>query len=358
MADGNQGGRDMKRKFTISGMVAVVLIIGAVGPIFAQEPEQKPLPTENFYNKSLHYTNKGIAYMYSKESGGLETITGIPGSEIGCDKPECHARSCDVCHAVEANGKMSYTLDPARSAEACARCHPVEKDDPDVHFKQGMKCMDCHTVREIHGDGTEYNSFNQPGAMDADCETCHNNISQIPSHTVHKGKLDCPTCHVLQSTTCYNCHIDARLAKIKGASMQLKNVLFLVNHEDKVTLGNFLSYVYHDKSMITLAPSFAHSIKKDGLKCPDCHDTKIVREIAKDKFKLVTWNEKKQALANAQGVVPALDGMTWRIVPLSYDGKTWTAIAKPEKTIIHYAGYCTPLTADQFAKLIVPQGRK
>jgi hypothetical protein len=348
----------MKRNPAIIGILAIVLIVGAVGPIFGQEQEQKSLPTENFYNKSLHYTNKGIAYMYSKESGGLETMTGVPGSEIGCDKPECHVRSCDACHAVEADGKMTYSLDPAKSQEACQRCHPVEKDDPDVHFKWGMKCMDCHTAREIHGDGIEYNSYNQPGVLDSRCEPCHGTISQGLSHTVHKGKLDCPTCHVLESTTCYNCHIDSRLAKVKGASLKLNNVLFLVNHNGKVKLGNFLSHVYKNKTMITLAPSFAHSIKKDGLKCPDCHNTQIVRDIARDKFKLVTWDEKKRAINNAEGIVPALDGMTWRIVPLSYDGTTWTPLVNPEKPVLHYAGYCTPLTADQFAKLKVPQGKK
>lgn len=348
----------MKRNPVVIGVIAVLLAAGICIPAFGQEPEQKPLPTENFYNKSLHYTNKGIAFMYSKEAGGLETITGRPGSEIGCDKPECHARSCDVCHAVEADGKMSYTIDPARCAEACGRCHDDGKESPDVHFKSGMKCMDCHTVREIHGDGTEYNSYNTPGFFDAKCENCHKELTQTESHTVHKGKLDCPTCHVMESTTCYNCHIDSRLAKIKGASIQLKNLLFLVNHDGRVKLGNFLSHVYQNKTMITLAPSFGHSIKKDGLKCPACHNTQIVKDIAKDKFKLVTWDKKKKEIGSPEGIVPVLDGMTWRIVPLTYDGTTWTPIVDPEQPIIHYAGYCTPLTGAQFAKLKVPQGKK
>jgi len=348
----------MKRNPAIMGIIAVMLTVGVCGPIIGQEQEQKPLPTENFYNKSLHYTNKGIAYMYSKESGGLETITGVPGSELGCDKPECHVRSCDACHALETDGKMSYSLTPAKSQEVCARCHPVEKDDPDVHFSRGMKCMDCHTVREIHGDGVEYNSYNQPGAIETTCESCHTDISQTESHTVHKGKLDCPTCHVMQSTTCYNCHIDARLAKIKGASMQLKNLLFLVNHDGKVKLGNFLSHVYKNKTMISLAPSFGQSIKKEGLGCPACHNTQIVKDIAKDKFKLATWDNKKKEIKHPEGIVPVLDGMTWRIVPLSYDGTTWTPIVDPEQPIIHYAGYCTPLTGAQFAKLKVSQGKK
>ncbi len=346
----------MKRNLMIIGILAVVLAIGAFGPIFGQDKEQKPLPTENFYNKSLHYTIKGLTYMASKEAGGLETITGVPASELGCDKPECHVRSCDACHALEADGKMSYSLSPAKSQEVCQRCHPVEKDDPDVHYSRGMKCMDCHTTREIHGDGTEYNTYNTPGFFDAKCENCHADISQTESHTIHKGKLDCSTCHVLKFTNCYNCHIDSRLAKVKGASLELKNVLFLVNHDGKVKLGFFLSSVYQNKTMISLAPAFGHSLKKDGLKCPDCHNTQIVRDIAKDKLKLVTW--EKKAIKNVEGIVPVLEGMTWRIVPLTFDGTTWTPIPNPEQPIVHYSGYCTPLSAEQFARLRVPQGKK
>jgi len=39
--------------------------------------EKPPCPEKNFYEKSLHYTNKGLEYWYSKEQGGLERLTGI-----------------------------------------------------------------------------------------------------------------------------------------------------------------------------------------------------------------------------------------------------------------------------------------
>lgn len=123
---------------------------------------QKPLPEENFYAKSLHFTARGIDYLYSKEQGGIGRITGISASELGCSKSTCHVSSCDACHAREVDGRLSYTTDAVHLQEACQRCHGVVKDDPDVHIRKGMKCMDCHSAREIHGDGVAYNSYMQP----------------------------------------------------------------------------------------------------------------------------------------------------------------------------------------------------
>jgi hypothetical protein len=133
--------------------------------------------TEYFhlYKTSLHYTNQGLAHWYAKENGGLERITGIPFSEMAsCNR--CHVRTCDVCHVKEVDGKPFYSLAAAKSEAACEKCHAIESQDfarknpadktADVHFAKGMKCMDCHTAREIHGDGTPYESIQAPGALD------------------------------------------------------------------------------------------------------------------------------------------------------------------------------------------------
>ncbi len=40
--------------------------------------EAKPRIDESFYAKSLHYTNRGIEFIYSKEQGGVERLTGVP----------------------------------------------------------------------------------------------------------------------------------------------------------------------------------------------------------------------------------------------------------------------------------------
>jgi hypothetical protein len=336
-----------------SGCAALLLmLIGANLPGSAQE--QKFLPEENFYTKSLHYTNKGIEFLYSKEQGGIERITGKTAAEMGCVKSNCHVKSCDVCHSKETDGKLSYSIDQARSEVSCQRCHPVGKDDPDVHFRKGMKCMDCHSLREIHGDGIAYNTYMQPGAMDARCGTCHVGIKGSMSHTVHKGKVDCTACHVRDLPTCYNCHLETRMKENKETSIPLKDMLFLVNHDGTVTAANFLSYVYENKTMITFAPSFPHSIKKEGRKCGECHGTQIVRDIADSKFRLVQWKNGK--IENMKGVIPVVDGMKWDLVYLDKENGKWVPLKDPEGPLLNYSGYCSPLTQQQFDQLTKRRG--
>lgn len=336
-------------------LLIVLFIVFSLNCAFCQD--QKPLPVDNFYTKSLHYTNKGIGFVYSKENGGLERLTGMSGEELGCLKAKCHATSCDACHLKEVNGKPSYSLDAEVALKACHQCHgELEKDNPDVHFAKGMKCMDCHTKREIHGDGAEHNSYNEPGFFDTKCENCHSKISQSVSHTVHGSRLDCAVCHTAQNVTCLNCHIGARLAVKKDVQIPVENMFFLINHDGKVKLGNLLTYVYQNKTMITIAPTFGHTITKKARRCEECHDSKIVQDIKNNKLKMVKWEKGK--MRNVEGVIPVLDGMKWDLVFLDRKDTTWIPLTNPAEPLMNYSGYCTPITKEQFGKIETKQKMK
>ncbi|MGB8952269.1 MAG: hypothetical protein WCC06_06345 [Candidatus Aminicenantales bacterium] len=335
--------------------------IGALGLVavfvFVVAQEKASPQNKNFYEHSLHFTNKGLEYWYSKEQGGLERLTGIPFSETPCAK--CHVRTCDACHKQEINGKAKYSLEPVRTQDVCQNCHQIEAlemarknpEDPavDVHFKNGMKCMDCHTAREIHGDGTPYNSMQQPGAMDVRCEECHGTLSRCASHTVHGDKVDCNACHLRDLLSCYNCHIDTRMRDGKSVSIPLNNLLFLINHDGQVTLGDLHTFVYQNKTMITFAASFPHWVMKEGRKCEECHDTPIIKDIQKNKFYPVVFENGE--LKNVSGIVPVLDGMKWNFIYLNYENGRWVPIPNPEGPLINYAGYSQPLTPEQFRRL-------
>jgi hypothetical protein len=325
----------------------VLLLLGPTVAVCAAEGD------ESFFQKSLHYTNRGIAFIYSKEHGGLERLTGMSAEQLGCLKSKCHVRSCDTCHGQVIDGKLSYSAARASDYEVCRPCHPLDKDDPDVHFKLGMKCMDCHSSREIHGDGTAWDTYMQPGALDTRCEKCHRDLTRTASHTVHGGKLDCSTCHALDFVTCINCHIDARLASGKDVSIERRRMFFLVNHDGKVTLGNFLTYVYGKKTMITLAPYFSHSIKKNGRACGDCHATRIVGEVKKGTFTPFSW--KDGDVASVEGVIPVVEGMKWNLVFLARENDRWTLLADAAAPLVNFSGYCSPLSREQLARLERPQ---
>jgi hypothetical protein len=55
----------------------------------------------------------------------------------------------------------------------CNGCHSrqgLEKSlYSDVHRDMGFDCMACHTLEDVMGDGTEYLSLQDIGAIDSEC---------------------------------------------------------------------------------------------------------------------------------------------------------------------------------------------
>ncbi len=334
--------------------LALVALALAAPVARAAADETSVAPDAGFYSSSLHYTARGLEYWYAKERGGLERITGVPASELGCLDAKCHVRSCDVCHRKDVGGKAAYSLRRAREQEACRACHPVDAKDAalDVHMRRGMTCMDCHSAREIHGDGVAYDSCMQPGAMDTRCEKCHARVGGFASHTVHGGKVDCAACHVRESVACLNCHVGARLEKGEHASIRLEGMLFLVNHDGKVTVADFLTHVYGRKTMVTLAPWFPHLVVKEGRRCEDCHGTETARSVADGRFVPVRWEDG--GIRSARGVIPVVEGMKWNLVFLDRVEGKWVPLRDAEEPLVQFAGFCTPLTREQLAKLEAP----
>ncbi len=337
--------------------VLVGLLLLSASSASAQAPAPAAAPDDSFYARSLHFTNRGIEFVYSKEQGGLERITGLSAAEMGCVKAKCHATSCDACHRGDKDGQAAYTTDPAVAQAACERCHGTpDKNDPDVHARKGMKCMSCHTAREVHGDGVAHDSYMQEGVLETRCETCHADPPKSASHALHRGKVACGACHTGKADTCLNCHVEARLTHGKDVQIPLQGMVFLVNHRGRVTTANVLSYVYKGRTMITLAPTFSHSVVRLGRACADCHDSAIVRAVAAGTFRPVTWSDGKAS--DVRGVIPVLDPLAWNLPFLDRKEGAWVPLAAAAPPVVQYSGGCAPLTSEQLARLAKPRGTR
>ncbi len=147
-------------------------------------------------------------------------------------------------------GKQTFVYD-----QDLLHGHAYTAQTPDVHFTRGMVCIDCHTEREVHGDGQIY--AKRHFEVEIRCETCHGTPGAIATgvtaqgrklrnlfvgaapnpralvtlvskftgrtHTVpqlatlsnqpaghdaqHLAKTECFTCHTAWAPTCYGCHI-------------------------------------------------------------------------------------------------------------------------------------------------------
>jgi hypothetical protein len=130
---------------------------------------------------------------------------------------------------------------------------------------------------------------------------------------------------------------------------QGENVLFLVNHEGRVTAGTFLSYTYGKKTMITFGRSFSHSVVKQGRACAECHGTKNVAALAENRLRLMEW--ENGTIKTVQGVIPVADGARWNAVFIDRKGDQWVRLEGAAEPLIQYSAYCTPLSREQLARM-------
>ena len=338
-------------------MPVFIISIISVTSLFSQEVQEP----ECIFKSSLHYTAGGMGYWYDKSQGGLETITGVSYNDLGCKN--CHISTCDECHKTEMNGKVVYSNEPAKKQDMCLKCHAREAsimkinekaNTPDVHFAAGMQCMDCHTTREMHGDGVKYLSMKQPGAMDVNCEQCHDKITQTTSHKIHGNNLDCKSCHVQQVVSCTNCHFETMLNEGKRVAIPVSGWEFLMNYNGKVTSANMQTFVVPgNKTFMIFAPQFSHSVSKQGKKCEDCHNNSNVEKINSGTINL-TWLEDGK-VEQVKGVIPVVDAVKYNSVYQNYNNGNWTPIENPPDPKVQYVSFGTPLTKEQLKKLSIPQ---
>lgn len=261
---------------------------------------------------SLHGTTRGMKHFYSTETGGFEQFTGLSYEQLGC-KEGCHvepiaAGDCQACHTEPGDTPTN---------ETCLGCHKRQTNEQkmaaDHHLTIGLKCVDCHSAAQIHGDGVAYNSMHEnPNKVNCQQSNCHETLTSKPMHDTHSDDLDCAACHVSTVLTCYNCHIPSTpndfVKPIANWKMLVKRT-----SDGKITTGNFQSLTTpQGKSAYTIAPYFAHTIQKEsGLTCSTCHDSGALQEYKEHgAITLTTWNETEKSLQSISGVIPV--PLDWR----------------------------------------------
>lgn len=351
----------MKKRISIPGVLACIFILS-----FSYGAGAQSISSEDcFFLDSLHYTAKGMEYWYSEENGGLESITGVPYEDLACQR--CHTSGCDQCHKVKTGEKecevFGYSTEAATEQDMCLECHGREKammridhkaEQEDVHLKKGMECMDCHSAREMHGDGREYVSLKQEGAMDTECENCHPSVKPTEAHTTHNGKLDCKACHVRHVVSCTNCHFDTMAETGKRKAIPVSGWLFLMNHDDQVTSASMQTFVTQgNKTFLMFAPHMSHSVMAEGRDCENCHGADNIMA-AKNGEITLTWLEDG-TVENLKGVIPVVDSVDYKCVYQNLEDGDWIPIENPLDPVRQYAAFGKPLTEKQLQKLLKKQ---
>ena len=285
---------------------------------------------------------------------------------------------CADCHADPDNP----TADVPESV--CTGCHGRigaernladggAEDMSDVHRDAGMTCMDCHDQAQVHGDGNEYTSVNDPDLPKPSCDNCHtaDGIGPEPpttvtEHAMHLANIDCAACHVQSVVSCDSCHFETQIEqhfkRFYGPPPR-HGYVYLVNGDDgKVTTASSQSLTYEDKAFITIAPFFAHTVSPNGRHCDDCHGSEKVTEYFEHgTIRAIEFTD--DGLVGPSGVIPIppdwKDSLLYdyaRYTPedLSptdpvFQPELWEKLEPAEE--LRQILFATPLTQEQMEKL-------
>lgn len=354
-------------------VVTIMLLFAGCGGRATKEPS--PLTIEEAFRTSLHATRIGKATWYSRANGGFETLTNIPISELKCMK--CHPGTkangapidtatyqpgCDDCHASPGAPVSDAT---------CLKCHSRQAREimfyTDVHRDKGFRCMSCHTLEDVHGDGKQYASWLEEGAVKVKCETCHRTVSNNAPHRIHNRTVDCLACHTQSVISCYNCHFQSEVqAGVKRPHTLIRDYTLLLRRKStgKVYTGTIMTLNYNDKTFLALAPYRAHTIAKNARKCEDCHDNATIREYnATGKIVVTRWDSALNRIVNTKGVIPVPPDWqsALQLDLVDYIGNPTSPTTDPTKWVFLETGadgkqmlYAEPLTSGQMQKLAQP----
>ena len=184
----------------------------------------------------------------------------------------CHSRSGRIAYSYQGLYDGNNALVPTRGGEAgpesASGARNLVHIAPDVHFAAGLECIDCHTSREVMGDGFSYpNMYRQ---TEIACEDCHGSARSTPGYRKISREND----EALRESRSY------RLPMRPGAQMiqtskgrSYSNVFY---RDNTVWLLGKRSGKLHKSAVITGTPE--HTIAGHGrLECYSCHSRTAVQ---------------------------------------------------------------------------------
>ena len=178
------------------------------------------------YGKSIHYTTigqrEGVKARFSEAELKIFDEKVFEQSCRSCHATcgDCHVKSPPVS-GISLGLIEGHKFVTKKEGKTCAFCHGGRVypeytgeygDTTDVHYQEGMMCLDCHKQPEFHGDGQRYMT-KQEVKQRPKCTDCHETIeseklSVRVAHDVHRGKVSCYGCHTDgQYRDCYSCHM-------------------------------------------------------------------------------------------------------------------------------------------------------
>lgn len=196
-------------------------------------------------------------------------MTILPDTQV-CSR--CHNRSGRIALSYQGLYDGNNALVPTRGGEGGpvmgSGARSLTHIAPDVHFAAGMECIDCHTSRDVMGDGFAYRNMYQQ--TEIACEDCHGSATSVPRYREITREND----EALRESRSYKLPAKSGQRMIQTAKgRSYSNVYY---QEGAIWLQGKRSGKLHRSKVITGTPE--HTIVgHDRLECYTCHSRTSVQ---------------------------------------------------------------------------------
>lgn len=135
------------------------------------------------YNNQASYQGNDPRLKGKAGHSANHILQGLPDNKTCL---ACHNRSGRIAltyQGLNEGNQAPIPFDqgkPARPLTSGGR--KLKKINPDVHFQAGLECIDCHTSREIMGDGYAYSTLGEQ--LEIRCTNCHGTGLGLPPYQV------------------------------------------------------------------------------------------------------------------------------------------------------------------------------
>ena len=184
----------------------------------------------------------------------------------------CHNRSGRIALSYEGRNDGNNSLVPIRNGEPgpdiISGVRNVTRIQPDIHHEKGLECIDCHTSRDIMGDGYAYENMYQQ--TEISCEDCHGSAFGQPRTEPINREND----EVLRESAHYKRRMQQGDNMVLTTKDRKYSNVFL--EDEKIWVQGKRSGKLHESKVITGTPE--HSIVgHERMECYSCHSRTVVQ---------------------------------------------------------------------------------
>ncbi|MBK7105666.1 MAG: cytochrome b/b6 domain-containing protein [Ignavibacteriae bacterium] len=199
---------------------------------------------------------------------------------------------CSDCH-TDGKSAESFHNKVFVSNVACAECHQdIEKQtlalEKSVH--KNISCADCHTFAVANLQDHE---ADLDMAKSASCETCHKNIAEEHSQSIHGIKLAEGISEAANCSSCHGAH-DIQKVDDEKSKVHPKNLAITCGkcHDDPKFEEKFKMSVVRPGRMYSLSVHGKHvkAGEKDAANCSTCHGVHDIKNRVQEGSKISTLN--------------------------------------------------------------------